>query len=117
MLYEVITLMQRYDWPGNVRELVNVIERAVVLCRTERIMPIDLPDSIHKQLDTSNMPVHFGGNSLKTALANPERQILVEALEANGWNRQETAKMLGVNRTTLYKKMKKFNITFENCHA
>lgn len=114
---ETIQLMQRYNWPGNVRELVNVIERAVVLCRTERIMPIDLPDSIHKQLDTSNMPVHFGGNSLKTALANPERQILVEALEANGWNRQETAKMLGVNRTTLYKKMKKFNITFENCHA
>ncbi len=51
-----------------------------------------------------------------TALANPERQILMEALEANNWNRQETAKMLGVNRTTLYKKMKRFKITFENSH-
>lgn len=114
---QALQLMQRYTWPGNVRELVNVIERAVVLCREDRITPHDLPDSIHKQLDTSNIPAHFGGNSLKSALANPERQILVEALEANGWNRQETAKMLGVNRTTLYKKMKKFGITFEDCHA
>ncbi|MCA8983324.1 MAG: sigma-54 dependent transcriptional regulator [Planctomycetaceae bacterium] len=114
---QAMHLLQRYSWPGNVRELVNVIERAVVLNHGGRITPADLPDSIHKQLDTSNIPAHFGGNSLKSALANPERQILLEALESNGWNRQETARMLGVNRTTLYKKMKKFGISFENCHA
>jgi len=43
----------------------------------------------------------------------PEKQIIIEALEANGWNRQKTAKLLGINRTTLYKKMKKYGIEFE----
>lgn len=113
---EAIQLMQRYSWPGNVRELVNVIERAVVLANSKRITVNDLPDSIHKQIDAGNVAAHFAGNNLKSALANPERQILIEALEAHGWNRQQTAKMLGVNRTTLYKKMKKFEITFEKCH-
>ncbi len=114
---EAIQYMQRYSWPGNVRELVNVVERAVVLTRGRQITVNDLPETIHKQLEIGTVPAHFGGNSLKSALANPERQILIEALESNGWNRQETAKMLGVNRTTLYKKMKKFNITYESCHA
>ena len=54
-----------------------------------------------------------GGANLKAALANPERQIILDALENNGWNRQETAEMLGINRTTLYKKMKKYGIQFE----
>jgi transcriptional regulator of acetoin/glycerol metabolism len=44
---------------------------------------------------------------------NPERQIILDALESNGWNRQNTAELLGINRTTLYKKMKKFGIEFE----
>ncbi|MCG6155448.1 sigma-54-dependent transcriptional regulator [Rubinisphaera margarita] len=112
-----IQLLQRYSWPGNVRELVNVVERAVVLANSKTITAADLPETIHKQIDAGKLAAHFGGNSLKSALANPERQILIEALEANGWNRQQTATMLGVNRTTLYKKMKKFDITFESCHA
>ncbi|MBL4885239.1 MAG: sigma-54-dependent Fis family transcriptional regulator [Planctomycetaceae bacterium] len=114
---EAIQYMQRYNWPGNVRELVNVIERAVVLSHGNTITASDLPESIHKQLEASGVPAHFGGNSLKSALVSPERQILIEALEANGWNRQDTAKMLGVNRTTLYKKMKKFEISYEACHV
>jgi len=56
---------------------------------------------------------HVGNTPLKKALADPERQILLEALEQNGWNRQHTAAMLGINRTTLYKKMKKFGIDVE----
>ncbi len=54
--------------------------------------------------------------SLKTSLALPEKQIILEALESNGWNRQNTANLLGINRTTLYKKMKKYGIEFEK-HA
>ena len=54
-----------------------------------------------------------GAANLKAALANPERQIILDALENNGWNRQDTAEMLGINRTTLYKKMKKYGIQFE----
>lgn len=108
-------LMQRYRWPGNVRELVNVIERAVVLTRNTVIQASDLPE--HIRADEPSLD-HLGlaggaGNHLKAALANPEKQLILEALEAHGWNRQDTAAALGINRTTLYKKMKKYDISFE----
>ena len=111
---KALQLMQSYSWPGNVRELVNVIERAVVLSKGETIHAYELPENMHDEAAGGG----FSGNlvdsgSLKTAMAAPERQIIIEALEANGWNRQETAKMLGINRTTLYKKMKKYDIDFD----
>ena len=59
----------------------------------------------------------LGNGSLKTALVEPEKQIILDALESNGWNRQNTAKTLGINRTTLYKKMKKYGIEFEKFAA
>ena len=81
---------------------------------TPRIGVDELPECVRK---LSHLPVghitHVGNTPLKKALADPERQILMEALEQNGWNRQNTAAMLGINRTTLYKKMKKLGIDFE----
>jgi DNA-binding NtrC family response regulator len=104
------TAMERlceYHWPGNVRELVNVIERAVVLCRGELIRADDLPETLRREdSDVSDLP----GNRLKSALADPERRVIVDSLEAHGWNRQQTARSLGINRTTLYKKMKRHGI-------
>ena len=113
-----IQLLQRYSWPGNVRELVNVVERAVVLAKSEVVTVTDLPEQFRQDQFTTNVGVNrlTGNADLKSALANPERQIILDALEQNGWNRQETAKLLGINRTTLYKKMKKYDITYEN-HA
>ena len=55
----------------------------------------------------------LSGNNLKSALANPEKQLILDSLESHGWNRQDTADALGINRTTLYKKMKKYGISFE----
>ncbi|MGH7128863.1 MAG: sigma-54-dependent transcriptional regulator, partial [Planctomycetaceae bacterium] len=106
-----MAVMQRYDWPGNVRELVNVVERAVVLSKGDVIQPSGLPDVLRHE--NSGGHAALGGGSLKKALALPERDIILEALEANGWNRQNTAQALGINRTTLYKKMKRFGIAFE----
>ncbi len=109
-----VQAMLKYQWPGNVRELINVIERSVVLTKGDYIRVADLPEQLRQEqsfsLTTEN---RLGNGSLKNALANPERQIIIEALEANGWNRQKTANALGINRTTLYKKMKKFEIDFE----
>ena len=56
-----------------------------------------------------SMPVATG-RTLKEALAGPERQIILEVLESNGWNRNATADALGINRTTLYKKMKRLGL-------
>ena len=74
----------------------------------------ELPEKV-RQTDqhAARFVLPAAGNNLKSAMATPERQIIVDALEANGWNRQNTAKMLGINRTTLYKKMKKYDIQYE----
>ena len=116
---QAMQLMRRYHWPGNVRELINVVERAVVLCKGDIITVNDLPESLRRDdpAGAQRLALSVGANSLKAALAAPERQIILEALEANGWNRQATARMLGINRTTLYKKMKKYGIEFEKQYA
>jgi transcriptional regulator with PAS, ATPase and Fis domain len=107
-------MLQRYAWPGNVRELVNVVERSVVLSKTDTITAADLPEPLWREQSVATVfETRAGSGSLKTALTAPERQLILEALEANGWNRQNTAKLLGINRTTLYKKMKKYEIQFE----
>jgi DNA-binding NtrC family response regulator len=106
--------LQRYHWPGNVRELVNVIERAIVLTKHPVIGVDDFPETLRRGATLPEaLQARAGGANLKAALANPERQIILDALENNGWNRQNTAEMLGINRTTLYKKMKKYGIQFE----
>ncbi len=111
---QALQLMQRYSWPGNVRELINVVERAVVLSKSEIITASELPETLQRNDTTSHaLQTSVGAGNLKTALVVPERHIILDALEANGWNRQNTAKMLGINRTTLYKKMKKYDIEFE----
>jgi DNA-binding NtrC family response regulator len=111
---EALGALRRYSWPGNVRELVNVVERSVVLSKGPYITLAELPDAIRREdvARTEVSPCGPGAN-LKSALALPERQIILDALAAHGWGRQETAKALGINRTTLYKKMKKYGIEFE----
>lgn len=115
---QALQSLQRYNWPGNVRELVNVVERAVVLSKDDLITAHDLPEQLRQEQKESPGTVNrlAGNPNLKSALADPERQIIIDALEQNGWNRQDTARLLGINRTTLYKKMKKYDITHEN-HA
>ena len=115
---EAMRVLQQYDWPGNVRELVNVVERSVVLCKSDRVSAAELPEKLMKnESRPAFVDASLGSaNSLKTALANPERQLIIEALESNGWNRQATSRMLGINRTTLYKKMKKYSIEFETIY-
>jgi DNA-binding NtrC family response regulator len=106
---EAMDMLMRYQWPGNIRELENVVERAVVLGKHELIQPSDLPAPLHHAVG-SGAEHQQPGSPLKEAMRNPERQIILEALEAHNWNRQETAKALGINRTTLYKKMKKLGL-------
>ena len=107
---EALEVMERYDWPGNVRQLENVMERAVLLSKDKYITVDDLPISVIEPAVIANS---YNLTSLKDALAGPEKQILRMALEANQWNRQVTADALQVNRTTLYKKMKHYNLDKE----
>ena len=99
--------LQRYYWPGNVRELQNVIERAVLLGKGDQIDQIDLPGDVTGGVVAV---ASVGSRTLKEALEGPERQIILDVLESNGWNRSATAESLGINRTTLYKKMKRLGL-------
>ncbi len=110
---EVVAALQRYTWPGNVRELQNVIERAVLLGKGPTIRLEDLPAELAG--DHPIPVVRQGQQTLKQALEGPERRIILEVLEANGWNRNVTAETLGINRTTLYKKMKKLGLEDAQC--
>jgi len=105
---EAIAALEGYQWPGNIRELQNVVERAVLLGKNEMIDVCDLPRDVTGGPSLS-LP-RTGGMTLKEALEEPERQIILDVLESNGWNRNATADSLGVNRTTLYKKMKKLGL-------
>jgi DNA-binding NtrC family response regulator len=109
---EAMAALQRYRWPGNVRELQNVVERAVLLGKTDTIQVDDLPSSLISSVPMSFRPA--AGRTLKEALEGPERQIILEVLEANNWNRNVTADALGINRTTLYKKMKRLGLESPN---
>ena len=111
---EAVQVLQRYHWPGNVRELENAIERAVVLCKDRHIGPDDLPGHVLDPAPAGAAePEAFKAMSLKQALEAPERRIIEAALRANNWNRQTTSEMLDINRTTLYKKMKRFGLEFD----
>ncbi|MCB9866442.1 MAG: sigma-54-dependent Fis family transcriptional regulator [Phycisphaerales bacterium] len=110
---DALGCMQRYHWPGNVRELENVVERAVVLARGRQIDVDDLPPKLIEQASTVRYDVTFAPTSLKKALEGPEKAVIEAALRANGWNRQATAETLEINRTTLYKKMKRYGLEGE----
>ena len=111
---EAVEVLRLHRWPGNVRELQNVVERAVLLGRNRTVGVEDFPPSI-SSVAPSSMPRETG-QRLKDALAGPERQIILEVLESNNWNRNLTASILGINRTTLYKKMKRLGLD-DSCRA
>ncbi len=111
--------MQRYDWPGNVRELENAVERAVVLCRRPQIDVEDLPETVRypsrggargSALASESEDYLARPMPLALALEEPERRIIESALKRHAWNRQATAGELDINRTTLYKKMRKYQL-------
>ncbi len=104
---ETVDLMMSYPWPGNVRELANAIERATIFCEDGIIRPSDLPPNVregHVELP----PAHTSGEHTLEAL---EKRHITDTLKRTKGNKNEAARLLGIHRETLYKKVKKFNIT------
>lgn len=102
---DVLAALKAYAWPGNVRELENCVERAVAVAETEHITMADLPAYI-SELAPEKIP-------MKGKLQDKERETILATLRENQWNIRRTAAVLGVARSTLYLKIKKFNITHD----
>jgi len=116
---DALDVFQRHDWPGNVRELEAAVQRAVALSSGPRITSSHLAPILNHERGgrgtgvTPRPHLRMGVRPLKEALEEPEKRIIVQALQAYNWNRQETARVLDINRTTLYKKMKKYNLLID----
>ncbi len=121
--HDALRVVCDHGWPGNVYELESVIHRGVILSQNGVVQPqhlVMMPAASSTPARSVNSPSKLNGPSirpLKESLAEPEKQLILQALEALNWNRQETARVLDINRTTLYKKMKKYNLLTEEDHA
>lgn len=99
---DAMAALASYDYPGNIRELENIIEHAFVLCRGTIIDTDTLPESVCPK--SSNPVVR------PTSMNDVEASYIREVLERHGWNRRESAKELGMHKTTLWRKMKRLGI-------
>ena len=106
---QALVALEHYHWPGNVRELENTLHRAVILTKDNIIRPSDLPPAVASAVPAP-VASRYQVRSLKASLEQTEREVIATALKANGYNRQATAEALQIERTTLYKKIKRFGL-------
>ena len=112
---ETVQLLQRYGWPGNVRELANAIERAIILCRGNVLLPGAFGDQLGRPDGPGALPATVpsegqagtpaGAEPLPFDLDEIERRTIVRALQATGGNRTRAAKLLGISERTLRNKL------------
>jgi DNA-binding NtrC family response regulator len=106
---EAMRLLLEYDWPGNVRELENVIERAVILGRGPQVVPEDLP----AHLRARGMRVRHQTGEATTSrptLEELERDYIATTLAETNWHRMQAAHILGIDRRTLYRKIRTYRL-------
>ncbi|MCB2230372.1 sigma 54-interacting transcriptional regulator [bacterium] len=105
---EVMSILLRYDFPGNIRELENIIEYCFVVCRGSIIQREHLPGELQEQTPTPSSATPEADDPLADAV--DERARIREALAATNGNRSQAAQRLGIDRTTLWRKMKRYGI-------
>ncbi len=109
---EAMEILTRHDWPGNVRELRTAIEHAVVLCRGDKITARDLPASVRNPAGeapagrTPDARTAPAGMTVQEA----EKRLIIRALQDTHGNRTQAAKLLGMSRRTLYRKLGEYQL-------
>ncbi len=121
---EALWLLENYNWPGNVRELENVIERAAVMNPGGWVMPLDLPEKVFQSESSDANPANAslsaavnlpaGGISLKSEVTRLEKKLIVEALKRTHGVKEQAARLLKINRTTLIEKIRRNQLEEES---
>ena len=117
---QAIDALSSFSWTGNVRQLRNCLERAILLADNGRITTAELPPEVVYRRDEPNVSVSYnipkenGTNSFQnatpTALHEVERQQILRALEQTGWHRGKTAELLGISSSTLYRRLREYDL-------
>ena len=102
---EALSLLMFHDYPGNIRELENIIERTFVLCQEGEIGPACLPENLKARAVPHVFPV-----GMDAALRTTESQVILSALQHAHFNRQATARLLNMHKSTLYRKIRRIGI-------
>jgi two-component system, NtrC family, response regulator HydG len=106
ILPETLSRMMAYDWPGNVRELENVIERSLILHHGARSLPFD---PVHGAgMEGGNRDLLGQASRNGWNLDRLEREYILEVLDSEAWHQARAAEILGINRRTLYRKLKRY---------
>jgi DNA-binding NtrC family response regulator len=127
---DALARLRAYSWPGNVRQLRNCLERAILLSNEGLITPNELPPEVARSVNGA-MPfvpgptavstglgagssalgaVDSGGLSGTGSLRDVEKQQIIAALEQTGWHRGKAAEMLGISPSTLYRRLRDYNL-------
>jgi len=117
---QALEALTAFDWSGNVRQLRNCLERAVLLCDNEMITIRELPPEVIYHADRSSAAVSYhipqtnGTNGFHNIAPNNlrdvERQQIIGALEKTGWHRGRTAELLGISPSTLYRRLREYEL-------
>jgi DNA-binding NtrC family response regulator len=107
---EAIEMLQQYPWPGNVRELQNIVERLIILSRSNMIVQADVEAALPSSIAAAAGDIVIAGKPMKELSADYERHVIEKALERNNNHVSNTARELGLERSHLYKKMRAYGI-------
>jgi len=98
-----------YHYPGNVRELENILEHALIICQGDTIQLRHLPEYLQSR-PAAKMHVAPAEARLPDGSTNREREKVIAMLQQHNWHRSKTARALGMDRTTLWRKIKKYGL-------
>jgi transcriptional regulator with PAS, ATPase and Fis domain len=107
---EAMSTLMAYDFPGNIRELENIVEYATVVCQNSLIRIKNLPENLLRFPDSASKSMNKVTSKEVFSIETIEKEIILETLRKNNWNRKAAAKQMGIHPSTLWRKIKRLNL-------